>query len=68
VFSIKDYNAASQPPEGITECMYNGFRLPPTDPNKYDVTLDYWHVLAARLAFVVIFEVSKIYFSNLHFL
>jgi len=57
VFSTDDYNAAIKPPVGVTECMYNGFRLPPSDPNKYEVNLDYWHVLAARLAFVVIFEV-----------
>ncbi|XP_034950899.1 anoctamin-4 isoform X1 [Chelonus insularis] len=40
----------------IEICRYPDFREPPTSPNKYNVTTMYWHVLAARLAFVVVFE------------
>ncbi|XP_065334974.1 anoctamin-4-like [Cloeon dipterum] len=55
-FAIEDYQANTTPPEGVTECLYRGFRKPPGDPQEYEVTLEYWHVFAARLAFVVVFE------------
>ncbi|XP_044597839.1 anoctamin-1 isoform X1 [Cotesia glomerata] len=42
--------------ENIEICRYPDFREPPTSPNKYDLTNTYWHILAARLAFVVAFE------------
>jgi anoctamin-1 len=37
---------------------YADYREPPDASNKYDRTSMYWHILAARLAFVVVFEVS----------
>jgi hypothetical protein len=36
---------------------YPDYREPPDVANKYDKTTMYWHILAARLAFVVVFEV-----------
>ncbi|XP_059488019.1 anoctamin-3-like isoform X2 [Neocloeon triangulifer] len=56
IFLIDNYDAAVERPPGLTECVYNGFRYPPSDPNEYEVTMEHWHVLAARLAFIVIFE------------
>jgi hypothetical protein len=38
---------------------YADFREPPDSPHKYAKTDMYWHILAARLAFVVVFEVKK---------
>lgn len=39
------------------ECRYYDFRYPPSDPSrKYQIREDYWHILAARLAFVVVFQ------------
>lgn len=58
VFAVKDYNTSKPPESDITECRYRGYRTPPTDPNPYTLTSDYWNVLAAKLAFVVVFEVS----------
>ena len=40
-----------------TSCRYPGYRNPPSDPDAYDPSLMYWHIFAARLVFVVIFEV-----------
>ncbi|XP_012270892.1 anoctamin-1 isoform X2 [Orussus abietinus] len=37
-------------------CYYADYREPPNSPNKYQYTLTFWYILAARLAFVVIFE------------
>jgi len=37
---------------------YADYREPPDGANKYEKTAMYWHILAARLAFVVVFEVS----------
>ena len=39
-------------------CRYADYREPPDVTNKYEKTAMYWHILAARLAFVVVFEVS----------
>lgn len=39
-------------------CQYRGYRNGPNDPHPYDLSSNYWHVFAARLAFVVAFEVG----------
>jgi hypothetical protein len=49
----------------MTICRYPDYREPPDSPNKYNYTDLFWHILAARLAFVVVFEVF-IYFLILH--
>lgn len=38
-------------------CYYRGYRKPFDDSNdRYGLSPQYWHVFAARLAFVVVFE------------
>lgn len=37
---------------------YRDYRDPPHSPVPYGYTLQFWHVLAARLAFIIVFEVS----------
>ncbi|XP_057185995.1 anoctamin-3 isoform X5 [Triplophysa rosa] len=37
-------------------CRYRDYRAPPWSPEPYDFTLQFWHVLAARLAFIIVFE------------
>ncbi|XP_062318538.1 anoctamin-3 isoform X1 [Osmerus eperlanus] len=37
-------------------CRYRDYRAPPWSPVPYDFTLQFWHVLAARLAFIIVFE------------
>ncbi|KAF7248460.1 Anoctamin-4, partial [Varanus komodoensis] len=39
--------------EGI---RYRDYRDPPHSPVPYGYTLQFWHVLAARLAFIIVFE------------
>jgi hypothetical protein len=40
-------------------CQYRGYRNPPGHQKEYDLSPQYWHVFAARLAFVVVFEVMS---------
>uniref|UniRef100_A0A8C2HAB7 Anoctamin n=1 Tax=Cyprinus carpio TaxID=7962 RepID=A0A8C2HAB7_CYPCA len=37
-------------------CRYRDYRAPPWSPEPYEFTLQFWHVLAARLAFIIVFE------------
>ncbi|XP_040265315.1 anoctamin-3 isoform X2 [Bufo bufo] len=37
-------------------CRYRDYRAPPWSSNPYEFTLQFWHVLAARLAFIIVFE------------
>lgn len=38
-------------------CRYRDYRAPPWSTVPYEFTLQFWHVLAARLAFIIVFEV-----------
>nr|XP_022287595.1 anoctamin-4-like isoform X1 [Crassostrea virginica] len=41
----------------VTQCRYRGyFAEDPMNPGRYNYTMAFWHILAAKLAFVVIFE------------
>ena len=59
-FDPKDFGtlgnvSSSQPSAAV--CYYYDFRKPPGDPEEqYTLKEAYWHVLAARLAFVVVFQ------------
>uniref|UniRef100_A0A0L8I572 Anoctamin n=1 Tax=Octopus bimaculoides TaxID=37653 RepID=A0A0L8I572_OCTBM len=57
-FNISDFQPRSKPTfdSNITECRYKDFRYPPDSPDKYEHTSIYWHILAIRLAFVIIFQ------------
>ncbi|XP_054900189.1 anoctamin-3 isoform X2 [Poeciliopsis prolifica] len=37
-------------------CRYRDYRAPPWNTAPYEFTLQFWHVLAARLAFIIVFE------------
>lgn len=39
---------------------YKDYREPPWSEHKYDISKDFWAVLAARLAFVIVFQVRKV--------
>ena len=39
---------------------YRDYRDPPHSLVPYGYTLQFWHVLAARLAFIIVFEVSSL--------
>ncbi|KAA0724123.1 Anoctamin-1 Transmembrane protein 16A [Triplophysa tibetana] len=37
-------------------CRYKDYREPPWSPTPYDISKQFWAVLAARLAFVIVFQ------------
>lgn len=43
----------------VTTCRYPEFRNPYDDARPYKRGITYWHILAARLAFLVLFEVIE---------
>ncbi|KAK3096553.1 hypothetical protein FSP39_001223 [Pinctada imbricata] len=56
-FNTSDFQGSNvNVAQGVEICRYRDFRKPPNDPDKYEYSEMYWHILAARLAFVVIFE------------
>ncbi|XP_077492339.1 anoctamin-4-like [Amblyomma americanum] len=61
-FDTSDFDNETRPDNStldgvpVRECRYKGFREPPGSNNEYLPTLTYWHIFAARLIFVVIFE------------
>ncbi|KAJ3652368.1 hypothetical protein Zmor_018341 [Zophobas morio] len=60
LFNTSDYHPGmggddnEEPPP--PDCQYRGYRNGPDHEDKYGLSPQYWHVFAARLAFVVIFE------------
>lgn len=63
-FSLSYFNTADFPnmtaPENptlnISVCRYQEFRNPPDHELKYKRPAVYWHILAARLAFIVVYQ------------
>uniref|UniRef100_A0A7N8YHE0 Anoctamin n=1 Tax=Mastacembelus armatus TaxID=205130 RepID=A0A7N8YHE0_9TELE len=52
VFDMSELKNSSQP----RYCRYRDYRAPPWSAVPYEFTLQFWHVLAARLAFIIVFE------------
>ncbi|XP_073694115.1 anoctamin-6 [Garra rufa] len=68
VFNIKDFSNTSKPrhdisPDKITTCRYRDFRHPPGHPYEYEFNIHYWHVIAAKLAFMIVVE-HIVYFTK----
>ncbi|KAF2902509.1 hypothetical protein ILUMI_03671, partial [Ignelater luminosus] len=61
-FEFRRFPDRYQEPSGLESykevpiCRYVDYREPPGAPNEYEHSALFWHILAARLAFVVIFE------------
>ncbi|XP_062563728.1 anoctamin-1 isoform X2 [Armigeres subalbatus] len=58
-FNTSDFQKGSEPfqsQHNVSICRYPDFREPPWAKNPYEKTTMYWLIMAARLAFVVIFE------------
>lgn len=57
-FNTSDFEKASMPRinNTVEVCRYPDYRRPHSSPDKYELTALYWHILAARLIFVVVFE------------
>uniref|UniRef100_UPI00358E4EFF anoctamin-4-like n=1 Tax=Myxine glutinosa TaxID=7769 RepID=UPI00358E4EFF len=67
VFNVTDFEKDSIPTipthssdsmGDVKYCRYRDYRLPPEEHKEfhYELTLQFWHILAARLAFIVVFE------------
>ncbi|KAF1372550.1 hypothetical protein PFLUV_G00266660 [Perca fluviatilis] len=59
-FNVSNFKPGSAPLNlqqgNISVCRYKDYREPPWSPDAYMVTKQYWCVLAARLAFVILFQ------------
>uniref|UniRef100_A0A667X6J4 Anoctamin n=1 Tax=Myripristis murdjan TaxID=586833 RepID=A0A667X6J4_9TELE len=62
IFNIEDFSNTSKPEKtpywfnNITTCRYRDFRYPPGHPKEYEYSIYYWHVIAAKLAFIIVVE------------
>ncbi|XP_023666282.2 anoctamin-4 isoform X3 [Paramormyrops kingsleyae] len=64
VFLVADFENRSEPRSDGSElygspvryCRYRDYRASPDSEEPYAYTLQFWHVLAARLAFIIVFE------------
>ncbi|XP_073965294.1 anoctamin-4-like isoform X2 [Choristoneura fumiferana] len=59
LFNTSDYRedwGADENEVDPPTCAYRGYRNPPDHYDPYGLSPHYWHVFAARLAFVVVFE------------
>ncbi|XP_067906284.1 anoctamin-4-like isoform X2 [Heterodontus francisci] len=64
VFLVADFEHRSEPYSNgsdsfgteVEYCRYRDYREPPHSKEPYAYTLQFWHVLAARLAFIIVFE------------
>ncbi|KAM9264208.1 anoctamin-6 [Cariama cristata] len=65
VFNISDFKNASKPFSpwygNQMTCRYRDFRYPPGHQHQYEHNIYYWHVIAAKLAFIIVME-HVIYF------
>ncbi|XP_064628203.1 anoctamin-4-like isoform X2 [Lineus longissimus] len=64
LFDVRDFQSESRLNQSVhdvgfgnvTYCRYRGYLAPPDDNKPYSFTMTYWHIFAARLAFVIVFE------------
>ncbi|XP_006015993.1 anoctamin-6 isoform X2 [Alligator sinensis] len=61
VFAVSDFRKESKPVplswfDNQTTCRYRDFRYPPGHEHQYEHNTYYWHVIAAKLAFIVVME------------
>ncbi|XP_032360910.1 anoctamin-6 isoform X1 [Etheostoma spectabile] len=66
IFNIADFSNNSRPiltPDNITTCRYRDFRNPPGHPWQYQYNMYYWHVIAAKMAFIIVVE-HIVYFTK----
>ncbi|KAM7366916.1 hypothetical protein PAMP_014852 [Pampus punctatissimus] len=59
-FNVSNFKHGTAPQNSdhgdITVCRYKDYREPPWSPDAYQFSKQYWSVLAARLAFVILFQ------------
>lgn len=67
-FNPEDFQYGTRPAntnfDNVTMCRYPEYRNPPWADRPYKRPLVYWHILAARLAFIVVFQ-NVVYFIQM---
>ncbi|XP_029438302.1 anoctamin-1 isoform X4 [Rhinatrema bivittatum] len=69
-FNVSDFKPGTAPSDQeelgylVEICRYKDYREPPWAENKYDISKDFWAVLAARLAFVIVFQNLVMFMSD----
>ncbi|XP_024152146.1 anoctamin-5b isoform X1 [Oryzias melastigma] len=61
VYNISQIHPQNMPEEGwygnsTTTCRYRDYRNPPGHQREYDHNMQFWHILAAKMAFIIIME------------
>ncbi|XP_041709275.1 anoctamin-6-like [Coregonus clupeaformis] len=62
VFDIQHFSNESRPLQtpywfnNSTTCRYRDFRYPPGHHRQYEYSIYYWHVIAAKMAFIIVVE------------
>uniref|UniRef100_A0A671UC36 Anoctamin n=1 Tax=Sparus aurata TaxID=8175 RepID=A0A671UC36_SPAAU len=63
VFNTDDFSNFSMPIGKVPNmttcryvCVYRDFRFPPGHDRQYEYTMQYWHVIAAKMAFIIVVE------------
>nr|XP_031300134.1 anoctamin-2 isoform X2 [Camelus dromedarius] len=69
-FNVSQLKAGTQPENSqfdqeVQFCRFKDYREPPWAPNPYEFSKQYWSVLSARLAFVIIFQNLVMFLSVL---
>ncbi|XP_044278201.1 anoctamin-2 [Varanus komodoensis] len=69
-FNVSHFKAGTQPESSpfeyqVSFCRFKDYREPPWSENPYEFSKQYWSVLAARLAFVIIFQNLVMFLSVL---
>ncbi|KAM6435930.1 anoctamin-2 isoform 1-T1 [Liasis olivaceus] len=69
-FNVSDFKSGTQPEhspfeEEVSFCRFKDYREPPWSENPYEFSKQYWSVLSARLAFVIIFQNLVMFLSVL---
>nr|XP_034972908.1 anoctamin-1 isoform X2 [Zootoca vivipara] len=69
-FNVSDFQDGTAPNDAmelgypVQICRYKDYRDPPWSETKYDIAKDFWAVLAARLAFVIVFQNLVMFMSD----
>ncbi|XP_048462861.1 anoctamin-1-like [Rhincodon typus] len=69
-FNVSHFEPGSEPPDPMAMgykveiCRYKDYREPPWSSQPYDLSKEFWSVLAARLAFVIIFQNLVMFMSD----
>ncbi|XP_074853551.1 anoctamin-1 isoform X2 [Carettochelys insculpta] len=69
-FNVSDFQEGTAPIDPMEHgykvqiCRYKDYREPPWSENKYEISKEFWAVLAARLAFVIVFQNLVMFMSD----